>query len=236
MSTETFTTGLKDWIKSRLGYPEVEVELTDTNLDTAITDAIDLFNHYTTVRVPAVARSQVGSVTIQLDAGAKGILYCKALMPQELRDYTSMNIFELMFRMVWPRMPIGDWLFYRSQFKLYQRARGREFGWQFDETTKKLYLDCWGGPWDIVYIVGMPVTAGDFETGKAAYVDVLKKAVLGYAKGILAEIRGKFTSVPAPGGQLMTNAQQLATDSAKLITEAETTIKRLSRIQGPLVM
>jgi len=236
MSAETFTTTLKDWIKARLGAPEVEVELTETHLTTSVQDALDLFNHYTSGRELRVLRSQVGSVVIQLNPTDRGILTMKFLMPQELREYSEMNIFELMFRMVWPRMPVGDWYFYRSQYKLYQRVRGREPGWTYDGTSRKVFVDCWGGPFDIAYIVAVPLDAGDFEKGKVQYVDVLKKAVLGYAKGILSEIRGKFPMVPAPGGQLATNAAQLATDSAKLIAEAEATIKRLSRIQGPLVM
>lgn len=223
---------LRDYIRARLGHPHVVVELEDTNIDVAIDDALGNFNHYIYKGEPRVVANRAGSVVIPLQEGDRGVVACMLLFPQDTRVYAQMTIWEIMYRMVFPRMPLGDWYMLKNYYEQYQRIRGTDPDWYVDDSTQTLYVDCSSGPYDIFYVVARDLRIEDFVKLKPAYQRDLKDLALAEAKLILAEIRGKFgDSIPVPGGAMTTNASKLEADGNTVkaaITEKLEKIARLS--------
>jgi len=126
-----------------------------------------------------------------------------------------MNIFEMMYRMVYPRLPIGEWYTLRMFYKMYQRVRGTEPDWYIDEMNKILYVNCVSGPYDVFYVVTFDLTTDSFFKGRRQYLQLFLDGAVARAKIVLGRVRGKWGgSVPAPGGML-------ATDAAALIAEGK---------------
>lgn len=221
---------MRDYLRSRLGFPAVQVELDDPQLDIAIENALAKFNHYLCKPVPRVAYNQSGGVTIDLLPGDRGVVNVKILYPVESRVYSQMDLFQLMYRMVFPRLPIGEWYMLRNMYEQYQRTRGSDPDWFVDESTNTLHFDCAAGPFDIFYVVARDLEVGDIETLKPAYQKDFKDYALAEAKDILARIRGKFGgSIPVPGGTLSTDAVELKTEAEATRTAIETRLESIAR-------
>ena len=210
------------YVRRKLGFPTVAVELTDDQINECIQDVLDLFNHYVFTPVASVALRQQDDVVIDLGSDCLGILRCEALMPYDESYYLQMNIFELMYRMVFHKLPVGEWYLLRSFYETYQKVRGTDPDWYYDEATHKLFVDCHSGPYDVAYIAAMKV---DLDTMLAEYEDLFKKGVLAGCKRILARVRGKFGGVNAPGGMLTTDSDKLDSAGEKEWGEVVTELK-----------
>jgi len=205
---------VRKYIKRRLGYPSTVVELENEQLDDAIEDALEEFNNHLCRFEPRVAYGRSGAVQIQLDEESeRGVAMVKVLYPEENRIAANFNIFEIMYRMIFPHMPLGEWVMLKSYYELYQRTRGTDPDWYLDRTNRVLHVDCASGPYDIFYLVVKDVRVEDFSEGQRQYLSKFRKLCVANAKLTLAEVRGKFTAtIPVPGGSLTTNAEKLIAD------------------------
>lgn len=219
---------LRDYVLRRLGFPAVVVELAPSQIDDAIDDVLRQVNQHMFRAEPKVLARQYGhNVAIGLGDESRGVIIVKALFPKDEEIYAQLNIFELMYRLVYPRLPIGEWYQLRSFYEMYQRVRGTEPDWYVDEMNKILYVDCISGPYDIFYVPTFDLTMANFFTGKRMYLQLLLDGIIARSKLTLSQIRGKFTStIPAPGGSLTTNADVLRSEG-----EAEWT-RFLDRIRS----
>lgn len=237
--TQPYTTmeELQKYIIRKLGGCAVLVELTSEQVSDCIYDALDEFNHYLCKAEPRVSKSREGAVQIPLNPGDRGVVNCKILFPEDTRVYAQMNIFELMYRMVFPRMPLGDWYMLKTYYKMYQKIRGTDPDWYVDESTNTLYVDCWSGPYDIFYVVSRDLTLEDMADLKAAYTRDFRKYALAEAKIIVGRIRGKYgNSIPTPGGVLSTDAERLLSEGEKEKLEVETKLEQIARFSQSPVM
>lgn len=224
---------LRDYIVSKLGGPTVCVELSQEQLDWSINDALSKFNHYLCKAQPRVAYNRAGGVQIPLLPGDRGVIDCQILFPDVTRDYAQMNIFEIMYRMVFPRMPLGDWYLLKSFYKTYQQVRGTEADWYMDQSTNTMYVDCWSGPYDIFYVVAMDLDLTTMDTLKEAYKRDFRDYAVAEAKIVLARIRGKFGgTIPAPGGMLQTDADNLRTEGETKRLEIEARLDKIARFSS----
>lgn len=223
--------GLRDYVLRRLGHPTVHVELSTEQLDDAIYDALRLFSRYLMVLRSNVARNQAQSVRITLSEQTLGVHYVCFLFPQEQRIVAQMNIFEILYRMIYPQLPLGEWYMLRSFYEMYQRVRGTEPDWQYDPETRVLSLDCWSGPYDVFYVTSEEISVEALLSGsRRRFQQNLLDLTLAYAKERLVPIRGKFgDTIPAPGGSLHTDASRLATEAASVIKAQEDMLKASAR-------
>lgn len=201
-----------DYIRTRLGYPEIEVELTRQQVLLCAGDALRNFNQVLCHHVPKLATEQYGSVVITLTDGCRGVIECMALFPESQMAYANMNVFEIMYRMVFPRLPIGEWYQLRSFYEMYQRIRGTEPDWKVfraADGTVKLFIDCWSGPYDIWYVEIQPLTFATVQTVTGEYFQQYIDLTFAKAQRVLARIRGKYNGIPAPGGTINTDARDL---------------------------
>lgn len=237
--TEVYNTidKLRAYILRKLGACNVDVELTTEQVDDAIQDALDMFNQYLCKAVPNVLASQSESVVIPLSEGNRGVVMVKLLFPQDYREYAQMNIFEILYRMVFPRLPLGDWYSLKVFYEMYQKVRGTDPDWYEDESTNTLYVDCWSGPYDIFYVTAQDLEVNDIMTLKSAYTRDFRKLAVAEAKITLARIRGKYGgTIPTPGGTLSTDAAELKSEGIQERTEVEAKLEKIARYTSSPVM
>jgi len=297
---------VQGYIKRKLGWPTVSVELTEEQLVDAVEDALRMFNRYLMVLRPNIVRQvytadrqglaqspkmtvmsitehgttartisfnngadvtadnerlwnmsdgtlrrtdalQVGDIVVSLQSTpyqdqtynqgviplgdeVLGVHYCCFLMPNQLLNYTQINVFEIMSRMVYPEMPMGEWYMIRMFYEMFQKVRGTEPEWHYDRDDNTLYLDCHGGPFDVFYLTSTAVTIESIlQGGKRRYTDDFLTVALSKAKQTLAEVRGKFGGVPVPGGSLTTNAERLIAKAQEDIDKIETRLRRAAQ-------
>ena len=225
-----------DYVKRRLGSPQVRIELSDEHVNDALDDALRSFNRYlivfnfksyaaydlvTTPDDPDVVPLNVGTFSVDLPTTAIHVYEVRVLRPQDYRESLQMNVFEIVYRMMQPNIPLGQWYQLRSFFKMWQRVRGTDPDWKFDAENRKLYVDCRSGPYDIGVVFSAELTIETIITGsrKRWAQDFLDLAVA-HMKLRLAEFRGKFgNSIPAPGGSVSTNADVLLSTANEAIKE-----------------
>lgn len=220
---------LVDFVRAELGYPVVEVELEEPHYDHAINQALRMYNRYMGEMQVLAYYNQVNNVSIDLSShtGLRGIVGVMAVFPEQNRSYAQLNVFELLYRMVYPMLPVGEWYMLRSFYEMYQRVRGTEMDWYYNEWDQTLQVDCHGGPWDLNVEIVKNVDLTSLETGRAAYVKDFYELTLAYCKRMLANIRGKFGgTVPAPGGALATDAQKLDQEAKETIAKIEDVLMR----------
>lgn len=213
---------LRSYVRTILGGPDVGIELVNNDIDTATDRTLEKFNQFLTLPDPRISKNQAGSVRIPLLEGDRGVLLVETLFPEDTRTYAQMSIFELMYRMVFPRFPISDWYLLKSFYESYQRVRGTDPDWFFDEVDRVLWVDCASGPYDVFYLIATDLTLDNIDTHKVGYISDFKEYVTALCKLILGRRRGKFgDSIPVPGGTLSTDASELRAEGQATIIEIE---------------
>lgn len=221
------------YIRRKLGWPTVAVELTEDQIDDCINDALRLmsrhlqvFHSYAQFGVHTGSTSPTAAIEITLPDTCIGVHYVAFTLPGALINYTQTNLYEILSRMLYPDMPIGEWYMTRSFFNLYQKVRGTEPIYHYEARTNTLVIDAMSGPYDLFYVTVEEISlASVLLAGKRRYQNHFLQAALGYAKQILAGVRGKYPSIPAPGGTITTNAEVLRQEGAADIQAAETALK-----------
>jgi hypothetical protein len=232
---------LREYILRKLGGCNVAVELSPEQVDDAINDSLDTFNSLICRCDPRVASNRTGAVQIPLLPGDRGIVECKICFPEDYRIYAQMNIFEIMYRMVFPRMPLGDWAMLKIYYEQYQKVRGTDPDWYLSEDSATgapvLYVDCWSGPYDIFYVVATDLTVESIAKLKSAYTRDFRKLAVAEAKITLSRIRGKFgNSIPVPGGTLNTDAESLRSEGMQEKQEVVDKLEKIARFTSSPVM
>lgn len=194
--------------------------LYDFTFTAVTTDAV-------TINYEATSRN-IGSVVIDMPTGCLGVYYVNFLEPQSSRITAQMTIYEIMYRMVYPPMELGVWYMMRSFYEMYQRIRGTEPDWKYDEERNQLFLDVQSGPYDVFYVTSHLLTENDLLSGsRLRYKQLFLDACLAYAMQTLAFIRGKWSgTIPIPGGNLVTDAPELRKFSADTLLRVDTTLKK----------
>lgn len=228
---------LRQFILSSLGSPAVAVELDPPQLDIAIDNAMRKLNQFLCRPDPRISQNRTGSVQITLESGDRGVIACKLLFPEDSRVYAQMNIFEIMYRMVFPRLPLGEWYTLKTFYEMYQRVRGTDPDWYFDESTKTLCVDAWSGPYDVFYIVATDLTVESLSQYRTGYFRYLQEYALAEAKLILARVRGKFAgTIPVPGGMMGTDAAELKAEGEAKKAEIEAILEKVGRFSVTPIM
>lgn len=227
---------VSDHVREELGYPIVNVELTDGHIQHAVTEALMLFNRYLGEAQMAVYYSRIGSTVIDLPSGTRGVCEVKAFFPENERIYGQMNVFEILYRMVYPQLPIGEWYMLRSFYEMYQRIRGSEPDWIYSGSEKKLYVDTHSGPYEVYVVFIADAELDSFNSAFQDHQRLFLNIVLAYAKQVLAKIRGKFGgSIPVPGGSLVTDAEILRSEAAETLLKAEEDLDREAGLSCPVI-
>jgi hypothetical protein len=195
---------IKERVAGRLGSACRTVEISDDNWRDSIEQAIDLWNQYESLvkyfKQTGIVTSEQQPFYIQLadDSTFKGVRTVYFLVPYwaVTGGYT---IFELLEKMTLTRMNVGGLALARSTWEMYRRVRGVDPTWHYDKASNRLYLYAPSGPFDAGYELLYAYTESTEIPQGRDYLFL--KAVEGFTRMILGEIRGKFGGqVLAPGG------------------------------------
>jgi len=98
------------------------------------------------------------------------------------------------------------------------RAYSTEPDWFWESMERKLYLYMPGGPYDVMIFKAYPYS---LETLPPAFSHLFLKICEGYARLLLAHIRGKYgDSIPGPTGTISVDASRQQEWGQRLIDEA----------------
>ena len=233
-----FEQTIKDFILARLGHPIVRVELTDFQLKTAIDESITNLDYHAPFWNTQVATFQAsGGVNTYLLPMhiANNLTYCaykKSLLSIQPQAGTlEFDFFIKYFQdnFVFSDFAISDFYLLQTHLEMTRKILSQEGTWDLiNGNVLQLY------PAPVVRESVILVYRGlDTGTMHPYYKNWIQRYALAVARGILGEIRGKYTSLPSPGGGASLNGaaliQQSDAEKEKLKEEL------LSEIEEPPV-
>lgn len=128
------------------------------------------------------------------------------------------------------RYGFGDVAFWKQQKEAVGRQTSQEPDWLWDEHNRRLALYIPLGPYEITYEKAYPHTLASLPRNYEA--DFLKLTE-GYARLILADIRGKFGGqIPGATGGVETDAQTQRDRGQQLVEQVEERLRQLPILAG----
>lgn len=232
-----FEKTIRDFILARLGHPVVRVELTDFQIKTAIDEAVTKLDYHAPFWTTQVAtfETSAGINAYMLPTHiANNLAYCaykKSLLSiQNMAGSLEFDFFIKYFQdnFVFGNFAVSDYYLLQNNLEMIRKILSQEGSWDLiNGNILQLY------PTPV--ITGEPVVLVfrglDTATLHPFYKNWIQKYSLAVAKGILAEIRGKYSSLPSPGGGASLNGDVLLRQSE---VEKEKLIEvLLSEIEEP---
>jgi len=199
---------LVSWIKRRLAYPLIQVEVDDDMIKQCIDDALEVFTEFVTydedylgveltdyvVGTGVKLDDTVSGIFSLSDEGVAGSVNTLFTVPNQMMNNRSFPM---------TRSQGGQWVDYeiaQQSLKMTRTMLGGGYRWNFNERTKMLKL------------LPEPVTDGEKSNWVVTGVYVVrpedqiygerlvKKLALAYVKQILGAVRGTFQNVPLFAG------------------------------------
>lgn len=233
-----FEQTIKDFILGRLGYPVVRVELTDFQLKLAIDESISHLDYHAPFWMTQVAVFQTsGNVnTYVLPTHiANNLTYCaykKSLLSIQPQAGTlEFDFFIKYFQdnFVFSDFSISDFYLLQTHLEMTRKVLSQEGTWDIINGN---VLQLYPSPVRVEPVI-LVYRGLDSGTMHPYYKNWIQRYALAVAKGILGEIRGKYTSLPSPGGGATLNGADLAAQS--LQEKALLKEELLSEIEEPPV-
>ena len=232
-----FDETVKDFILARLGFPVVRVELTPFQIKSCIDEAITkLYYHapmWTTqfCSFNTTANSNLYELPRYIIDNLTYAVYKKTLLSiQGMAGTLEFDFFIKYFQdnFLFSDFSVSDFYILQSHLEMIRKVLGQEGS--FDVVNNR-YLQVYPTPVQNNQTVIIEYRALDSGTMHPAYRNFIQKYALACAKGILGEIRGKYQSLPSPGGGANLNGQALSTASAAEKKELEEAI--ISEFEEP---
>ena len=213
---------LKDYVFAQLGHPVVRVELTPFPVKTCIDEAVGtMYNHAPLFATQFVTfNASAGYNTYRLPNyildNLEYVCYKKTLLSIQSQAGTlEFDFFIKYFQdnYLFQNFGVGDFYLLQQNLEMMRKILGQDGAFTVLDNR---YLN----------ITPMPVIyrALNSDTLHPAYRNWIQQYALACAKGILGQIRGKYQTVPSPGGGAKLNGDNLVKESEK---EKELLLKRL---------
>tara|TARA_R110000824_G_scaffold58612_6_gene158320 strand:- start:1720 stop:2583 length:864 start_codon:yes stop_codon:yes gene_type:complete len=215
-----FDETIKDFVLARLGHPVVRVELTPYQLKTCIDEAVGtMYNHAPLFATQFVTFDvTAGMNTYKLPTyilnNLEYVVYKKTLLSIQSQAGTlEFDFFIKYFQdnFLFQNFGIGDFYLLQQNLEMTRKILGQEGSFTVLDNQ-------------FLHIEPRPVVTGqsviviyrglNSNTLHPAYRNWIQQYALAAAKGTLGQIRGKYDTVPSPGGGAKLNG-------ASLIKEAQ---------------
>jgi hypothetical protein len=218
-----FEEEIKSFILGRLGYPVIRVELSDFQIKTVIDEAVTkLSNHAPLWATQFITFKTVAGVNIYelpryvLD-NLVYVVYKKDLigipgMGQSLEQDYFLKYFQQNF--LFNDFSIGEFNLLQMSLEMMRKILGQDGS--FDIVNNQ-YLQIYPVPATTDQSVIVQYRAIDSSTIHPAYKNFIQRYALALAKSILGQIRGKYKTLPGPGGGAQLNGELLMQQSEKEI-------------------
>lgn len=197
MADKKFTReSITAWIKAKLGYPTVEIELTDEQLDICIDDALDEI-------APWVVQRQYVTLPVQecIDLSEYNVAYVIAVHKADGAINTGDNSIDVFnpYTYMEVRSSYQGITYSRIEEQLFQNLQQStkdNISWKY--IKPKLYLDI-GVPVASQVTVEYSPNIDDLDSlTDPMYKKFVKRFALAFARAILSDIRGKYSVSGSP--------------------------------------
>lgn len=215
-------------IKRQLGYPVVQIEMTDEHVTDAIDTALDTYAATVGVKKIFVITASNGVSTYDLSNITQGPggdplniddVIDLQYVPTTDVAYYGYGMYEV------PGYPFNnlinnaaDYDNIRRNVETSRQLFGAVVDWQYDRVARKLYLKLpeSSATVSIEYTNGDRLTVDDI---KASHKSVFFDLCVAYAKKTLGLIRRKYEGAKLPGGEVKLDGQALYDEGDKAVTE-----------------
>ena len=215
-----FEETVKDFALSRLGHPVVRVELTPFQIKTCIDEAVTELSYHAPLwsRNYATFEASNGVGIYELPPHiANNFTYClykKGLMTSNFpAESFESDAFISYFTGYQQGLysNIADFYLLQQSLETMRKVLGNEGAF---EIVNNRYLQLYPVPSTAETVI-IEYRAINTNTINPAYLNWLQKYSLAVAKGVLGEIRSKYSSLPSPGGGAVLNGKELLVASEK---------------------
>lgn len=216
-----FEQTVRDFVLARLGHPIVRVELTDFQMKTAIDEALSLLDYHAPYWTTQMAVFQTsGTVnTYQLPTHIANnlsyVAYKKSMLAIQAEAGTlEYDIFLKYFSdtFAFGNFMVSDFYLLQSHMEMTRKVLSQEGSWDVLNGNMLSIYPPPTGRGEEVILVFRGLDAGTLHP---FYKNWVQRYTLAVAKGILGEVRGKYSSLPSPGGGASLNGDRLIADSEK---------------------
>ena len=216
-----FEETIKDFIMARLGHPVVRVELSSYQLKIAIDESVSKFSFHAplwTMQMAvfdAVAGKNVYKLPKTMLYNLEYVGYKKTLLSIAQQSGTlEFDFFIKYFQdnFLFQNFGVGDFFLLQQHLEQIRKVLGQEGTFN---VLNNEYLQIHPIPVQNGQKVIVVYRAVDSNTIHPAYRNWIQRYALAVAKGILGEIRGKYVTLPSPGGGAQLNGPELKQESAQ---------------------
>ena len=216
-----FEQTIRDFVLARLGHPVVRVELTDFQIKTAIDESISMLDYHAPFWTKQLATFETSSgvgmyiLPTHIANNIDYVVYKKDLLA--MQGYSNTLEFDFFIKyfqdnFLFSSFDIAEYYLLQSHLEMTRKILGQDGGWDvingnvLNLTPTPIY----SGIHVIVCYRGL-----DAGTMHPFYSNWIQRYALAVCKGILGEIRGKYKTLPSPGGGAQLNGDSLLQQSEK---------------------
>ena len=216
-----FEQSVNDYVLAQLGHPIVAVELTPFQIKTCIDEAVSKLDYHapqwtTQYAVfDASSRENLYELPQFLVNNISYVNYKKDILGLNYTPGSLAFDFTLAFfntNRFFQGGGIGDFFLTQQYLEMTRRILSNEGGWNI---VNNKYLQLYPGPTETPTPVIIEYRALDSNTIHHAYRNWIQRYSTAAAKGILGRIRGKYKTLPGPGGGAQLDGGVLVQESAE---------------------
>jgi|TARA_R100000005_G_C4983783_1_gene192701 hypothetical protein len=217
---------IKDSILSRLGAPVIRVELTDHQILTVIDEAVSKLDfhspnwctNYTTFRT--IKNRNLYEMPRFVMNNLQFVAYKKSLLSVAQQEGTlEFDFFIKYFQdnFLFKDFQITDFLLMTMHLEQLRKILGREGTF---EVVDNKYIAVYPVPQEVEEVI-VQFRSLNSDTLHPFYVNWLQKYATAHAKVILGGIRGKYSTLPSPGGGARLNGDSLVQEGTNEMEKLE---------------
>ena len=235
-----FYTIIKDFVKSRLGFPVVRVELDDFQILTAIDEAISKLDYHAPdwctqlCAFNTIANANMYELPSFMVNNFRYAAYKKNLLSVPLAGQSlEMDFFIKYFQenFLFQDFSVSDFLLMKMHLKSIRKILGREGSFQIvNDKYLMIYPTPVANQSETVVIEYKCLNS---DTLHHYFISWMQRYSLAICKGILGEIRGKYATLPSPQGGAQLNGPALIAESQREMEFLENQL--LQEIEEPAV-
>lgn len=217
---DPFDKTVKDFIKARLGYPVVDVELSDFQIETCLDEAItkleyhapDWLTQYASFKCSRAVN--VYELPPEIMNNLTDVWYRNEMFGLGANPGSLEYDFQIMFFTnsgLFNNHNVGQYLLMQQYLKQVKNVLGQMSSWQ---VVNNKHLHLWPVPNEGDTVV-LEYRALDPANIHPQYKNWLQRYALCASKEILGHIRGKYESLPGPGGGSKLNGASLLEEARR---------------------
>jgi hypothetical protein len=234
-----FEKTVHDFVLARLGHPVVRVELTSFQIKTVIDEAITQLDYHAPFWTTQIAAFECTAgenqyvLPLQIANNLSYVAYKKSLLSiQNMAGSLEFDFFIRYFQdnFLFSNFSVSDFYLMQQHLETMRKVLSQDGSWDLlNGNVLQLY--------PVPVLNGQPVILVyrglDTSTMHPYYRNWIQRYAVAAAKGILGEVRGKYATLPSPGGGAALNGTALLQSSE--IEKDKLKEELLSEIEEPPV-